>query len=52
METRIQHNVQQNIEVNDYLKAEGWAVLRFWGEEIQQKTLYCLEAIRKAVDSA
>ena len=44
---KIERNIRRDMEVNEKLKAEGWAVLRFWGEEIKRDTEACVEKIEQ-----
>ena len=46
---KIERNMQRDIVVNEALKAEGWTVLRFWGNEIKKNTSGCADAIETAV---
>lgn len=50
-ETKIKRNIERDIEVNEYLKKEGWTVLRFWGKDIQKKTDDCLQEIRLSLQN-
>ena len=47
--TKIERNMQRDIEVNNKLKADGWIVLRFWGKAIKSETASCADQIEKAV---
>ena len=47
--TKIERNMQRDIEVNNQLRSEGWTVLRFWGREIKKNTSACADIIEKAV---
>ena len=46
---KIERNIQRDIEVNEYLKNEGWIVLRFWGKDIEKNIEYCLEKTEKTI---
>lgn len=46
---KIERNIQRDAEVTQYLEANGWTVLRFWGKEIKADTAACAEIIVKAV---
>lgn len=46
---KIERNIQRDIEVTERLKAEGWIVLRFWGNDIQKNLIDCANKIEKAV---
>ena len=47
--TKIERNMARDKEVNDYLIAHGWTVLRFWGKEIQKDVAHCVDLIEKEV---
>lgn len=34
---KIEGNIRRDTEVNQYLKKNGWLVLRFWGNEIEKE---------------
>ena len=46
-ETKIKRNIERDKEVNSKLKNEGWIVIRFWGEEIENNPEFCLNTILK-----
>ena len=46
---KIERNMERDIEVNEKLKADGWIVLRFWGNEIKQNVSHCADIIEKAL---
>ena len=46
---KIERNIQRDIEVNERLIAEGWIVLRFWGNDIKKNLTVCADKIEKAV---
>ena len=48
--TKIERNMQRDIEVTETLRKDGWIVLRFWGKEIQKQTEKCADIIQKAVE--
>ncbi len=43
--SKIERNMQRDQEVNNYLKEEGWTVLRFWGKEIKHDVASCADKI-------
>ena len=43
--TKIERNIERDKEVNDYLKSQGWIVLRFWGEDIRKNISHCADVI-------
>lgn len=47
---KIERNMARDIEVNEKLKADGWAVIRFWGEEIKHNLQDCIKQIEKAIN--
>lgn len=48
--TKIERNMQRDMEVTETLQKDGWIVLRFWGKEIQKQTEKCADIIQKAVE--
>ena len=46
---KIERNMERDKEVTKALEAEGWTVLRFWGNDIKKKLSYCADIIEKAV---
>lgn len=44
---KIERNIERDKEVNQKLTEEGWAVLRFWGKDIQKKLDECIQIIEK-----
>lgn len=44
---KIERNIQRDKEVSDFLKANGWSVLRFWGKEIKSNASFCVDMIEK-----
>ena len=47
--TKIERNIQRDIEVNEMLESEGWTVIRFWGNEIKRDLKKCADRIEEAV---
>lgn len=47
--TKIERNIARDIEVNEYLHAQGWIVLRFWGNDIQKNCIECADKIENAL---
>lgn len=45
---KIERNIQRDEEVNEYLKDNGWLVLRFWGNEIKKDVASCANIIEAA----
>ena len=48
---KIERNMERDAEVTAKLEAEGWTVIRFWGNEIKKNTAQCADIIEKAVHS-
>ena len=46
---KIERNIERDKEVNSRLKAEGWTVLRFWGNDIKKYLVECADKIEEAV---
>ncbi|WP_129583044.1 DUF559 domain-containing protein [Flavobacterium cyanobacteriorum] len=44
--------INEFIVCNEHLKARGWTVLRFWGEEIKKDVLGCVAIIKEAIEKA
>jgi len=39
---KIRRNVERDIEVNKYYKANGWTILRFWQNDVEKKLNKCI----------
>jgi DNA mismatch endonuclease (patch repair protein) len=46
---KIERNIQRDIEVNRYLTAQGWKVIRFWSKEIKNNLNLCIDVIQKEI---
>lgn len=46
---KIERNIERDKEVNAKLEAEGWKVLRFWGNEIKKNVEACADLIVDAL---
>lgn len=46
---KIERNMKRYKEVNAALEAEGWKVLRFWGDEIKKDVKACADLIVAAL---
>lgn len=46
--SKIERNMQRDIEVNEFLQNEGWLVLRFWGNDIKKNIESCIGVIETA----
>lgn len=42
---KIERNMQRDNEVTTRLKADGWIVLRFWGNELTKDIVRCADTI-------
>lgn len=46
---KIERNMLRDIEVTKKLEADGWTVLRFWGNDIKKNLQQCADIIETAV---
>ncbi len=46
---KIERNIQRDMEVTGYLKAEGWMVLRFWSNDVVKDTTSCAEKVKEII---
>lgn len=46
---KIERNIRRDIEVNEKLKNDGWAVIRFWGYDIHNDLQHCTEIIEETL---
>ena len=46
---KIERNIERDREVNSKLESEGWTVLRFWGNEIKNNLIKCVDKIEEAL---
>ncbi len=46
---KIERNRQHDIEVDNYLKSQGWKVIRFWSKEVEKELDKCIAIIQKAI---
>ena len=42
---KIERNMESDKEVNSFLCAEGWTVLRFWGNDIKRDVAACADQV-------
>lgn len=42
---KIERNMERDKEVNSFLRAEGWIVLRFWGNDIKSDAVACADQV-------
>lgn len=47
--SKIERNIQRDIEVTTELEKQGWIVIRFWGKEINSNVVKCADIIEKAI---
>ena len=47
--SKIERNIQRDIEVTEKLKSEGWTVIRFWGKDIKNNLKECADIIENAL---
>lgn len=46
---KIERNIQRDIEVNNYLTAQGWKVVRFWSKEVKKDLNSCINLIQNEI---
>jgi len=46
---KIERNIQKDKEVNTFLVANGWTVLRFWSTEVKKHLEDCVTAVKEAI---
>jgi DNA mismatch endonuclease (patch repair protein) len=46
---KIQRNINRDRVVNDKLQAEGWIVIRFWGNEIKKNLSACVSDVQETI---
>ena len=46
---KIERNIKRDKEVNEKLKAEGWTVLRVWGNDIKKDLVHCADIVESVV---
>lgn len=49
--SKIERNMERDRDVTEKLEAEGWTVLRFWGNDIKKHLTECADIIDSAVRS-
>ncbi len=47
--SKIERNIQRDNEVNEKLRADGWTVIRFWGDDIKKNLSRCADKVERAV---
>ena len=43
--SKIERNIQRDLEVNSLLKSQGWTVLRFWEHDVLKQVNSCIEKV-------
>ena len=46
---KIESNIRRDVTVNEKLAADGWTVLRFWGDEIKKNLTRCADIVEHTV---
>ena len=46
---KIQRNIERDKEVTEYLEANGWIVVRIWGDDIKKNLYLCIDKIEQAI---
>ncbi|CAN1549889.1 Vsr DNA G,T-mismatch repair endonuclease [Flavobacteriaceae bacterium] len=46
---KIERNIQRDVEVNNYLEAQNWKVIRFWSHEIEKNLENCIAIIQQEI---
>ncbi|MGH1366493.1 MAG: very short patch repair endonuclease [Calditrichia bacterium] len=47
--SKIESNIKRDLLVNQKLQKEGWIVIRFWGDDIKQRTNYCVSVVESTI---
>ena len=47
--SKIQRNMERDIEKDKLLRAEGWKVIHFWGKDIIKDTDGCIRIIEETI---
>ena len=48
--SKIERNIERDIEVTNRLKADGWRVIRFWGKDIINDSRRCATLVESALN--
>lgn len=46
---KIERNIQRDIEVNNYLRSQGWVIMRFWSKEVRKGLSLCITKIQNII---
>ncbi len=49
---KIERNIERDKEVNKKLLADGWKILRFWGDDINKNLSTCIIKIQTIINEA
>lgn len=47
--SKISRNRERDDEINKRLRFEGWAVIRFWGDEIKKHADECVKVVEETI---
>ncbi|MGJ1431023.1 very short patch repair endonuclease [Sphingobacterium spiritivorum] len=47
---KIERNIERDKEVNQYLKDNGWKILRFWSTEVKKNLQDCIDKIISTIE--
>jgi DNA (cytosine-5)-methyltransferase 1 len=50
--TKIERNIERDVEVTARLRAEGWRVLRFWERQLKKNINECVDEVENALRAA
>jgi len=46
---KIERNIQRDNEIDRHLTGMGWAVMRFWGRDIEKNLPSCVDCVKEAI---
>jgi len=49
---KIRKNIERDKQVNDELKAQGWRVIRFWGDDINKELTNCVDQVVDSLNAS
>lgn len=47
---KIERNIERDKEVNEELNRQGWAIIRFWGQDIKKNLLICVQKVEDTIN--
>ncbi len=50
--TKIEKNIRRDKKVNTHLAKDGWNVIRFWGSEIENELISCVQIIEQKINDS